>query len=99
MRYEDVSYDIVSEVGRILRFLDLRWNEKIQQFLGEHTRGSVPGDYSTKRDTINTPHAWIKDWTFSETQQVQKACTNVLDQFDYRTFQTESEYKDFAKTL
>lgn len=84
VRYEDVALDPKRETHRVLDFLKLTYNAKLERFIESHTQPRIGedlgGPYSTKRNSKKAAFSWRRKLSPHEVDAVESVCGDVIRQ-------------------
>ncbi|CAL4137336.1 unnamed protein product, partial [Meganyctiphanes norvegica] len=91
LRYEDFAkrpYDITKE---ILRFVDLPYHEKIQDYLADHLTSDEDEPWSTRHDPKSRVNRWMKLMQFKDVIKIQYHCQRPMKALGYRLFTSKTD--------
>ena len=55
---------------------------------------SKTNQYGLKRNVLSVLNSWRKGLSFKEVQEIQSKCRGVLDNLQYKIYETERDYKN-----
>lgn len=96
MRYEDIALNPYIELGKVLSFFGLAFNEEIMNFLDAHYKKENSKDaLSTFRNTSDI-FEWTNefDWENLENIQLIEECTEAIKLWDYKIINNKDELKN-----
>lgn len=84
IRYEDIALDPSNQIKKVLEFLKLDYNPKVDYFIETHTHlragEDAGGPYSTKRDSRKAAFSWRYKLSPHEIDYVEFSCKDVIKQ-------------------
>lgn len=94
VRYEDFIHNLDIAPKKLFKFLNLPFGSSTRDFLESHTTQQIETElqeYSTYRNSSETPLRWVKELSFEETVEVQRDCEEAMKLFGYKLVKSADE--------
>lgn len=83
LRYEDMSLNPLVKTQKLLDYLGLDFDPKMEEFLASHTTKNLDKPWSTQRESKTRVTYWASKLSLETLLEVQAVCAPVMKRFGY----------------
>ena len=104
IRFEDFVLNPIGKTLEIYNFVGLKMNMHIKSWLDKSTTHcnnenlSKTRQFGIRRNVLSVLKGWRERLKFTQVQEIQSKCQQVLDKLQYEVYQTDTDFKNF-KTM